>query len=95
MVSDYSRGLSLLFGSRVGSSGSNVVRRCASGFLRLRFHLRRLSALHVVSVPTADELTTPDIWSDRLVMRAARHRRQPYQLKCESSSRSLPRSMKG
>ena len=70
---------------RDGSSiaSLNVVRRCTSGFLRLRFQLWRPAA------------TTPDIWSVRFVMRAARHGRQPYLLKCESSSRSLPRSMKG
>jgi len=72
-----------MFGCRVGSSGSKVERRMRQRRHRLAIPaaaavrnpqlgvsvgVDRLSALHVASVPTADELTTTDIWSVRLVM---------------------------
>jgi hypothetical protein len=73
-----------MFGCRVGSSEPKVERRMRQRRHRLAIPaaaavrnpqlgvsvvgVDRLSALHVASVPTADELTTPDIWSVRLVM---------------------------
>jgi hypothetical protein len=84
-----------MFGCRVRSSRSKVERRMRQRRHRLAIPAAAAVGASCCQVPTADELTTPDIWSDRLVMRAARHRRQPYPLKCESSSRNLPRSMKG